>query len=322
MNAFLQEFGIEVPVVQGPMGGISGPDLVAAVCNAGALGILPIWAESIKSSIALIRKTKLLTNKPIAVNLRADLVQTDHVIAAIDEDVSIIHLFWGDPANTMPAIKTAGSRIKMIATVGDRNTALAAIDAGACALIAQGVEAGGHVLGTTATDKLLNIILEVAGGIPVIAAGGCASGIDLKRLMDLGASAVLFGTAFVVAQESEAHEDYKQAIVAATDGDTARSLCFDILWANAPHRTLINSTFQQWDSAGRPPIGERPGEADVVLKTENGSQLNRYFATPPKRGMTGDITAAAMYAGTGVGGIVDCLPAEKIIKEIVKKSCL
>jgi nitronate monooxygenase len=313
-NNFTRKFGLEVPIVQGPMGGVSGPQLVAAVVNSGALGILPIWADSIEEAKSAIETTKALTDKPFGVNLRADLTQLDHIKMATDAGVSIIHLFWGVPANSMPAVTAADAC--MIATVGDREAAKAALDAGASALIAQGVEAGGHVLGTIPTSELLNSILDVAGKIPVIAAGGCANGEDAKRHMDSGASGVLFGTRFVASMESEAHDEYKQAIIEAGENATARSLCFDILWPDAPHRTLVNTTFTAWDKVGKPPVGERPGESDIVLRTADGQEIQRYSAIPPKQGMTGDIRAAAMYAGTGVGRISDCPSVAQIVEQV------
>lgn len=313
-SALMTEFELEVPIVQGPMGGVSGPALVAAVANTGALGILPVWSGSVATAQALISQTQSLTNKSFGINVRADMVQTDHIAAAIDAGISIIHLFWGSPAASMPAINSTS--VRMIATVADDDGARAALDAGATALIAQGVEAGGHVLSDIPLEELLASVLAVSGNTPVIAAGGCGNGYDGRKLMNLGAAAILYGTRFAASIESEGHDDYKTALLEAVEGDTVRSLCFDGAWPDAPHRTLVNSTYTAWHNAGCPGPGQRPGEGDIVLITAAGRELPRYFVSTPQAGMTGDIRAAAMYAGTGVNTINDCLGAAQIIKQL------
>ena len=296
------------------MAGVSGPRLTAAVANAGALGILPIWDAPVETAIAKIKKTQSLTDKPFAVNLRADGVQTQHILAAIDAGISILHFFWGNPSASMHVVKD--KHIKMIVTVEDRTSALAALDAGASALIVQGIEAGGHSRSNTPIKQLLVSLSDIAGDIPIIAAGGCADGHDAKQLLNLGATGILFGTRFILSIESEAHKDYKQALIDAGDDDTVKSLCFDGLWSNAPHRTLSNSTYKAWDKAGRPARGNRPGEGDVVMHTPDGHSLPRYLVVPPQEGMTGDLRAAAMYAGMGVGRIFDCSTVKNIILQI------
>jgi NAD(P)H-dependent flavin oxidoreductase YrpB (nitropropane dioxygenase family) len=278
------------------------------------LGILPIWDAPVEVAIAKIKKTQSLTKKPFAVNLRADTVQTQHILAARDAGISIMHFFWGNPTASMQLIKD--DSIQMIATVEDRVSAIAAIDAGASALIVQGIEAGGHSRSTTPIKSLLISILDVAGETPIIAAGGCANGYDAKPLFNMGAMGILFGTRFVLSTESEAHQDYKQAMIDAGINDTVRSLCFDDLWPGAPHRTLKNSTYRTWEKAGRPVKGSRPGEGDIIMRTPDGQALPRYIVVPPQKGMTGDILAAAMYAGTGVGKIHDCPSCKQIIAKI------
>lgn len=313
-NQFTRAFNLEVPVVQGPMAGISGPRLVAAVANAGALGILPIWIDTIEQAVAAIEQTKALTERPFAVNLRADLVQLDHIKASADAGVTIIHLFWGSPAASMPAVTSAGAR--MIATVSDNRSALAALDAGAVALIAQGVEAGGHVLGSIPRQSLLESVLEVAGDVPVIAAGGCADGEDIRQQLDLSAQGVLLGSRFVASDESEAHEKYKQAIVEAGVDATIRSLCFDVLWPNAPHRTLKNLTTETLSETGNPKSGHRPNEEDIVMRTGGGEPIPRYSALPPHESMTGNVLEAATYAGTCVDKILSCDSVGQVIQDI------
>src|SRR5665213_385633 len=310
---FLRTFALDVPIVQAPMGGVAGPELVAAAANAGALAILPIWFGTTATATDAIKRTRALTQKPFAINLRADLKQYDLISAAIDAGASLVHLFWGDPAPSMPTIRSAG--VLMIATVTDIDSTKAALDAGAVALIAQGVEAGGHVFGTTPLVELIPHVVREAGPIPVAAAGGIVDADDVVRIFGLGASAAVLGTRLVATEESEAHSDYKMALVAARSDETVLSNCFDGFWPNAPHRTLRNSTYRAWSEAGFPRAG-RPGEGDVIMRIRGGTDIPRYHAATPTMRMSGDCEAMALYAGTGVGKVANILPAGALIKEI------
>jgi len=184
-------------------------------------------------------------------------------------------------------------------------------------LIAQGVEAGGHVLGATPLKQLLDSVVPLAGEVPVIAAGGLADADDVSAAMALGASGVLLGTRFVATRESAAHQLYKEALLAAGADSTVRTQCFDGGWPNAPHRVLRNTTFDAWTDAGQPPSGKRPGEDEVVLQLGS-LQFARYSAMHPMQGMTGDIEAACMYAGMGVGRIMDCPSAAEVMTQLRK----
>jgi nitronate monooxygenase len=292
------------------MGMVAGPRLVAGVANAGGLGVLPIWGRPLENAAALIAAVQAQTTSPFAVNLRADLLQTDHIALALEAGVSLIHLFWGDPTESMPAISVGGGRL--IATVGDDDSARQALDAGAVGLIAQGVEAGGHVRSEMPLDTLLESVLEVAQGVPVIAAGGISTPSDVQRVLQRGAAAALLGTRFAATAESDAHDFYKRALVNAGADDTVRTTCFDGLWPDAPHRALRNSTYERWQAAGSPPEGRRPGEGDVILRWGEVA-FKRYSMVPPAEHMTGDFEAAVMYAGCGVGRVTDCPPVCDVV---------
>lgn len=315
-NRFTRTFGLDVPIVQGPMGGAAGPELVAAVANAGAMGVLPVWVLPPHEVADAVKATQALTPRGFAVNIRADLVQLDHIRAALNAGVTVVHLFWGDPSASMEPIRAADA--KMIATIGDAEAARAALDAGADALIAQGVEAGGHVLSEIPLRKLLEVVLPLAGEIPVIAAGGLADAADVAEVVALGASGALLGTRFVATVESMAHDAYKQALLQAGADATARSECFDIGWPDAPHRHLINDTYIAWDHAGRPGPGARPGEGEAILRMGD-TEFPRYSVMPPQHGMVGDIRAAVMYAGTGVERVGDCPQASALVRELTSR---
>jgi len=315
-NRFTREFALDLPIVQGPMGGVAGPELVAAVCNAGGLGILPVWVLPADEVAEAVAATRRLTDRSFGVNIRADLAQLDHIRTAIDAGVSLIHLFWGDPSASLGPIRAAGAR--MMCTIGDPDAARAALDAGAIALVAQGVEAGGHVLGEIPLAELLDAVLPIAGDVPVLAAGGLADAADVASVMARGAAGALLGTRFVATEESQAHDDYKRALLEAGADATARSECFDIGWREAPHRHLVNDTFVDWDRAGRPAPGARPGEGDTVLRLGE-LDIPRYSVMPPERGMTGDIRAAVLYAGTGVDRVRDCPPAAAVVRALASR---
>lgn len=309
-NTFTELFHLDVPIIQGPMGGVSGPRLVSAVAEAGALAILPIWSVSPQVAVEKIRQTKTATSQPFAVNIRADLVQQDHILSAVDEGVSILHLFWGSPVQSMECV---GKGVKVLCTVWDEDSAKIALDAGASTLIAQGVEAGGHVKSTVPMAELVARLVDLAGKVPVVAAGGLVNDQDIKKVFSLGAQGALLGSVFVATDESDAHDFYKQAIINATEDSTVRTLCFDGAWPDAPHRVIRNSTFVEWENAGSPAAPNRPGEGDSVLITADGRSLPRYFVSPPGIGMSGELEAGAMYAGTGIERIDSIQSARTVI---------
>ncbi len=313
-----EALGIDVPLIQGPMGGVAGPRLVAAVANAGAFGVLPIWADSLANAQKGIEETRrsIDGDRPFAVNLRSDLEQSDHIRLATDCGVRWFHVFWGDPRKTAAEIRGHGGRF--IATVGDVDVARSALDGGAAALVAQGVEAGGHVASEVPLADLLPAVIDCAGDVPVVAAGGIGNEADAKAAIEMGAAGILCGTRFVASEESKAHPLYKKAIVQASAEDTVRSLCFDLGWTDAPHRTLRNESHAIWERAGCPPMGERPGERDVILTLEAGIEWTRYFVVPPAEDMSGDILGAALYAGTSVGRIDAIEPVSAIIERFRK----
>jgi nitronate monooxygenase len=148
-TAFTRALSLQAPLMQAPIGRSAGPELVASVSNAGALGALTIWAMPLTRVASSIQATARLTGKPFAVNVRADLKQHDYVGVALENGARLVHLFWGDPTSYVAAIHRAGAKI--IAAVATADEAKQALDAGADILIAQGWEAGGHVQGTVTT---------------------------------------------------------------------------------------------------------------------------------------------------------------------------
>jgi nitronate monooxygenase len=235
--------------------------------------------------------------------------------AALDAGAPVVHFSWGVPPASMAAmVRQRGAVFGVqIATL---DGASAALDAGSSYLVCQGIEAGGHVQSSTPLYELLPRVVERAKDTPVLAAGGITRGRDICKALRAGASGVLIGTRFVATQESMAHAEYKAALLRAASADTALSVCFQDGWPGALHRTLRNSTLDRWEAAGCPPVGHRPGEGDIVARLADGSAVARYHFASPQRGVEGDVTNLALYAGAGVGEITDLPPAAELIKRL------
>lgn len=311
-TTFTRLLGIKFPIMQAPIGPAAGPELAAAVSNGGALGSVTGWIASPDQVTSLVVAVRKLTDRPVSVNFRADIDSHSRISNAIASGAKLIHLYWGDPSPYAAAIHRGGA--KLLCAVSNADEAKQALDVGADVLIAQGWEAGGHVWGTLTTLSLVPTVVDLAGSVPVLAAGGVGDGRGLAAMLALGASGVVMGTRFVASEESRAHADYKKALTTARQMDAMYvENLFDVGWPSAPHRVLRNSTTRTWEAAGRPPSGSRPNENVVVASRADGSAIRSYGASLPLIGMTGDIEALAHYAGQSVEQVRDILPAARII---------
>lgn len=318
-TAFTRLLSLQAPLMQAPIGGGAGPELAASVSNAGALGALTIWAAPLTQVNSSIQATARLTSKPFAVNVRADLNQHGYVGAALESGVRLVHLFWGDPTFYVATIHRAGAKI--IAAVGNADEAKQALDAGADILIAQGWEAGGHVQSTVTTLCLVPTVVDLAGSVPVLAAGGIVDGRGLAAVLMLGASGAVMGTRFLASEESRAHPEYKRALISARQTDAVYfANLFDVGWPNAPHRALRNSTVRAWEAAGCPAPGSRPNENEVIGRRADGSSIVRYSFPSPASDATGNVEAMVHYAGQGVEGVREILPAALIVERTVQEA--
>ena len=174
-TSLCHQLGIEHPIMNAPMGGgIAGPELAAAVSNAGGLGAIGLVGLPPRFIGEQIRRTRALTGKPFLANLVVATLRGGEIDACFDAGISILGLFGGDPRPFVADAHRHGSKvIPQVASVAE---AAAAAEAGVDAVIAQGVEAGGHVLGTTSLSIVLPAIVDAVRPIPVIAAGGIADG--------------------------------------------------------------------------------------------------------------------------------------------------
>lgn len=185
--------------------------------------------------------------------------------------------------------------------VGSAGEARAAAAAGADAIIAQGVEAGGHVRGTTPVWELLPQVVAAVAPLPVLASGGIGYGAGLARALRAGAQGVSLGTRFVASNEAWVHPEHKRRIVASTAADTFYGELFDVWWPDAPHRVLRTRLVEQWEGAGQPPPGQRPGEGTVIgtLAVSSGQKIDwpRYAVGVAGPDFDGDIEEAPLWAG-------------------------
>jgi NAD(P)H-dependent flavin oxidoreductase YrpB (nitropropane dioxygenase family) len=310
--------GIEHPIVQAPIGGLSVPALAGAVSRAGGLGMLAItWLapDEIREAIAAARA---ITDRPFGINLIVDEPQDERLEVALHEGVSVVSLFWGDPARYVERVHAAGATLLL--TVASAAEARRAVDAGVDAIVAQGWEAGGHVWGEVSTLALVPAVVDAVGETPVIAAGGIGDGRGLAAVLALGAGAAWMGTRFVASEEAPAHPHWKDRVLRAAETDTYYSRLFDIGWPDAPHRTLRNATIDAWLAAGSPPSGGRPGEGEVIATRADGGEVVRYTSVSARSNLTGRIDELSLWCGQGVGLVHEVLPAEEIVRRTVAEA--
>ncbi len=319
MRTLLDHLSIKLPIWSAGMGGgLAGPELVAAVCEAGGFGVLGAGSAPGAQISAWVTKTRELTSRPFGANIILPMSDGSDVEACFDARVPVLVLFWGD---TQPYVKDAHHRgMFVVAQCGGPEDAVAAADAGVDAVIVQGVEAGGHVKALAPLKSTLLATLKVLGPVPVIAAGGLASGADIARVLDHGAQAASLGTRFVASIEAAACAGYKERIVAATAADTVMTTLFDLGWPNANHRVIRNTTYRAWEAAGRPASGQRPGEKQDVGELLLGGQrllVQRYSVVPPLASFDGDLDAMALYAGESVERVADIAPAGELVERLL-----
>jgi NAD(P)H-dependent flavin oxidoreductase YrpB (nitropropane dioxygenase family) len=314
-----ERLGIELPIIQAPMGGAVGPRLAAAVSNAGGLGMLAPWHLDIDALRRQIHETRALTSRPFGVNLVLEFRQEKRLAVCLEERVPMISFFWRDPSSLVPLAKAGGAIVMY--TVGSAADAKRAVDSGVDIVIAQGWEAGGHVRGTVATMALVPAVVDAVSSTPVVAAGGIADGRGLAAALALGAAGAWIGTRFLGSHEATIHARYRERLLGANENDTVYlENFFDVRWPNAPHRTLRNKTVEAWDAAGRPPSGQRAGEGEVIGTSESIGSILRYQSYTPGTDAEGDIDAMSLWAGQGVGLVSKLQSAADIVREIADEA--
>jgi nitronate monooxygenase len=315
MPAALDLRRLQAPVVQAGMGGVARHELAAAVSEAGGVGTVAGVRAPLAAEIAAARR---FTGRPIAVNLLLPFVRPGDVEAAAAADAIVS--FWGTPR------RLAAST--WIHQCGSVEEAKAAAAAGADAVIAQGVEAGGHVRGTTPMLELLERV-RAAVGIPVLAAGGIVDAEGVRAALDGGAAAAVVGTRFLLSDESHAHPDYKQRCLDA--GETILTELFGLGWPDAPHRVIPNDATRRWlrgESRGprwirganrvAAPLANRLPTAmqHRAIKRQRPSQPFLGPQPPTDDGPANLVDSGPLYAGMNVTQITDIRPAAELVKAL------
>ncbi len=315
--------GIEVPIFAAPMGFVTGPGLAAVVSNAGGLGIMSFSGNPPPVLREEIRRLRSLTDKPFGVNVLLTGPHLPFPVEAVvdlclEEQVPVLSTFWGDPTPYVARAHAAG--VKVIDQVGSVADAQRAARAGVDAIVAQGVEAGGHVAGEVTTIALVPRVVDAVAPIPVVAAGGIADARGLVAALALGAQAVAIGTRLIATLEAYAHPVYKQKVLVATEDQTVRTTLFGYGWPNAPHRTLRTPFVERWLPEEGRGSEQRPDEPRIG-ETKIGGQpvpLLRFMGFPPTPDASGDLESMDFLAGQGVGLVKDIKPAAEVLQELVE----
>lgn len=238
-NRITQLFGIHYPIIQGGMVWCSGWRLASAVSNNGGLGLLGAGSMHPETLTEHIRKMKAATDKPWGVNIPLLYPEIDRLIQILlEEEVRIVFTSAGNPGKWTPLLKSRG--ITVVHVVSSALFARKSEEAGVDAVVAEGVEAGGHNGREETTTLTLLPAVAAQCKVPVIAAGGIASGRAMAAVMMLGAEGVQIGSRFAVAAESSAHPSFKEKVRQSREGDTVL-----VLKKLAPVRLLKNRFYEQ-----------------------------------------------------------------------------
>lgn len=306
-------FGEKIPILQAPIGGSAPPELAAAVANAGAIGGIALTGHSGEEAAEVIANTRALTDGLFFVNLLLAF-EPECLPAILDSDVPIVTFSFGEGRDLIRQVKDRGKRCGV--QVGTLTGAKRAVEQSADFVICQGVEAGGRVQSTQPLSALLKAVSDARLGVPVVATGGIASGQAIRDAMNLGAEGVMMGTRFLATRESRSHELYKKRLLEASAADTALTLCFMDGWPYSAHRVLRNQTLEDWEAAGCPPPGVRPGEGEAMANTSDGEPITKYHMFQPLQSYVGRIEELAMYSGTGCGDIHDIPGAGELVQRL------
>lgn len=329
-----EEYDVQYPFVGAGMAFVALPPLVAAVSNAGGIGVLGAAPEPALAVRTRIQAMKAMTAQLFGVDFLVDssplfgpFTTDDHIDVCIQEGVKLVVFHWNmPPSHWVDRLHAAGAKVWM--QVGAVEQALEAARLGTDAIIAQGSQAGGHVKSTTRTIKLLQQIIAAVHPLMVLAAGGIADGQGIVEALANGADGVWVGTRLVASTEAYAHEQYKKRLVQA-DGKnaTAMTTLFGPEWPAQPQRVLRNRVVTEW--AGHeseiptppppPPIIGSTILAPGVLNIPYA--MPKFSAVVPTPDTVGDLEEMDLPAGEkSVKLIKSIKPAAEIVVEMMEEA--
>jgi NAD(P)H-dependent flavin oxidoreductase YrpB (nitropropane dioxygenase family) len=326
MTQFAGDYGIDVPVIGAGMAFVALPRLAAAVSNAGGLGVLGASPLPPPLLSRMIRQTRALTPRPFGVNLinaqgfpgRIVPFTTGlHVAICARQRVPVVWFHWDlPPRRWIERLHHAGTKVWM--QVGSVDDAERAIALGIDALIAQGTNAGGHSKASEPLADLLPRVVAAAGNVPVLAAGGIATGEHVTRALGEGAAGVVVGTRLVASSEAYAHPEYKRRIVASDGTDTVKTTLFGPEWPGAQVRVLRNRVVNEW--AGREDEIRFPPPRPLLIGRTKFAGLPypmpRFSAMLPTPDTRGDLEQMALAAGSAAAHVNEILPAASIVRAL------
>lgn len=303
---FTARLGVEHPIALAPMGGAAGGALAAAVSNGGGLGLLgvgsakdPAWVER---ELDLVARG---TDRPWGAGFQCWAAPVGVVELVLERGPAAVMLAFGDPAPYLDAVR--GSDACLIVMVTDLDEAYRAVEVGADVVVAQGTDAGGHG-GSRGTIGFVPVVVDLAGEIPVLAAGGIGDGRGVAAALALGAEGALLGTRFLATPEALTGPVVEKAVLEGGSEDTDRSSVLDIAHESGwPAR---------WTGrALRTPFSERWRHHEDALRADSGAR--RAFRTAEERG---DPDATVVWAGESLDLVTDLVPAADLVGAIARET--
>lgn len=301
-KSITEVLGIKYPIIQGGMAWISDAKLAAAVSNAGGAGIISCGGRTTEYVREEIRRAKQLTDKPFGVNVMLMAPNKDEIVDVIcEEKPAFVTLGAGNPVPYFAKLKEAG--IKVIPVIPNVKLAKRVADAGADAMVAEGMEAGGHI-GVLTTMALMTQVIPEIKDIPVVMAGGFGDGRGLAAAMLMGAGGVQMGTRFLVAEECSVHENMKQKLIEAVDTDT---IVTGLTLGGAVRgiKNKFSTEFVQKENEG---------------KTSKEELIRMATGTNKLAAVEGDVVNGMMQAGQSLTVLQKVEPVATIIENIMKQA--
>ena len=306
---FTSLVGCRHPIQQAVMGGISGMHLAAAVANAGGVGMMHHLGP-----VELSERLDWMDENVDGfwgVGFRADTIEQSMERSEIVVDrAPIVEFCWADPSTDLVDTIHGGGALAFW-QLGSVESARMAADAGVDVVVAQGSEAGGHLAGKTPLYPLLEGVLD-AVDLPVVAAGGIASGRQVAAVLAAGASAARAGTLFVASVESDASDVYRQALVDADEGEVILTTAFGAEWPDAPHRVL-ERCLKAAEAISDDPVGIYNDGTEIL-------DIPRFSTRAPTKYSSGPHEAMAMYAGMGVGSVRTIESAANTVQRLMDEA--